>query len=374
VQARENIVTTIQYPIPYELSAKFGKNRTHKPIVIADTLECDIKDVAATETQVAVSAAMTWATGGLPGQGPDGFSVHGYPVVNDRNPKVDIRLYNESFYAPVMKFSLLNEDAGQSARPIDLQDPINNQFALATPFSRPYESLPHQLRLDLERQSLGRIHRYEDSQIKEVAEVGNSRDAIVEMAQEQLAEFIAIEGVLWQRLIAEPRIRYQRQLVLDGDDQLRGVMVFELAANQAKVAHAFHSGIFNINRLQDAVEHINDHFPDHEHIFLFDGLDVKIEDAFTLSEEADALTESAMKVVRDLSKYREYLVPELLEAVNRLNWLVLNDKDLDEVAGTMQEMLPHLARKDLKQEKGVRAAIGRWNLRPTDLTASGPRI
>jgi hypothetical protein len=368
-------VTTIQYPIPYELSAKFAKNRTHKPIVIADTLEWDIKDVAATETQVAVSAAMTWATGGLPGQGPDGFSVHGYPVVNDRNPKVDIRLYNESFYAPVMKFSRLNEDAGQSARPIDLQDPVNNQFALATLFARPYDFLPSQLKLDLEKQSLGRIHRYEDSQIKEVAEVGNSRDAIVEMAQEWLAEFVAIEGVLWQRLRAEPRIQYQRQLVLDGDDQLRGVIVFELVANEAKIAHAFHAGIFNINRMHDAIEHINEHFPGDEHIFLFDGLDVKIDDAFTLSEEADALTESARKVVRDLSKYREYLIPELFEAVNRLHWAILNDKDPEEVAEIMQGMLPHLARKDLNdQEKGVRAAIGRWNLRPTDLTASGPGI
>jgi hypothetical protein len=368
-------VTTIHYPIPYELSAKYGKNRTHKPIIIADTLEWDIKDVAATETQVAASAAMTWATGGLPGQGQAGFSVYGYPVVNDRNPKVDIRLYNDNFYAPVMKFSRVNEDAGQYASPIDLQSPVNNQFALATPFARTYDSLPSELRRDLEAQSLGRIPRYEDAQIKEVDEVGNSRDAIVETAQEQLSEFIAIEGVLWQKLTAEPRIRYQRQLIMDGEDQLKGVIVFELAANEAKVAHAFHSGIFNINRMQDAIEHINEHFPDHEHIFLFDSLDVKIDDVFTLSEEADALTASATKVVRDLSKYQEYLVPGLLEAVNRLNWLVLNERDLDDVAETMQGMLPYLTRKDLNdQEKGVRAAIGRWNLRPTDLTASGPRI
>lgn len=368
-------MTTIHYPIPYELSAKYGKNRTHKPIIIADTLEWDVKDVAATETQVVASAAMTWATGGLPGQGPEGFSVYGFPVVNDRNPKVDIRFYNDSFYAPVMKFSRLNEEAGQSATPVDLQNPVNNQFALASPFARTYDSLPPQLKRDLEAQSLGRILRYEDSQIKEVDEVGNSRDAIVEMAQEQLAEFIAIEGMLWQKLPVEPRIRYQRELVLDGEERLRGVVYFDLIANETKVKNAFHCGIFNINRLQDAIEHINEHFSDHEQIFLFENLDVKIDDAFTLSEEIEALTESAMKTVRDLSKYRDYLVPGLLEAVNRLNWLVLNERDLDEVAETMQAMLPHLERKDLKrQEEGVRAAIGRWNLRPVELTSSGPRI
>jgi hypothetical protein len=368
-------VTTIQYPIPYELSAKYGKNRTHQPITIADTLEWDIKDVAATETQIAASAAMTWATGGLPGQGQAGFSVYGYPVVNDRNPKVDIRLYNDAYYAPVMKFSRVNEEVAQYARPIDLQNPVNNRFALASPFAKSYDSLPLQLKRDLEAQSLGRIPRYEDAQIKEVGEVGNSRDAMVEMAQEQLSEFIAIDGVLWQKLTAEPRIRYQRQLVLDGEDRLRGVVYFELVANETKVTHAYHSGVFNLNRLQDAIEHINEHFPDHEQIFLFDNLDVKIDDAFPLSEESAALMESGMKVVGDLTKYPEYLVPGLLEAVNRLKWLVLNEGDLDEIADTMQGMLPYLVRDDLKnQEKGVRAAVGRWNLRPTDMTASGPRI
>ncbi len=366
-------MTKIRYPIPYEIDAKFGSNRALKTLTVADEIEVDIRDVSELESFVVMTADMTWATGGLAGQGRPVWEAWEEGVNNFRNPTVEIRAVGGSFYAPVMKFSRLQDMPGAIATPKDLEIPINHQTALATPFERLYSDMPKHLSLNLEAQALGRFPRFEDARIREVGETGNTRASIVEMAEERLSDMIAIDGTLWQKLPAEPRIDFRREYRAVDDASAVGVMVFTISVNDPRDRNAFTTGQFSITQLSDCLEHVEAHFSGLERVFLFENLNVKVEEAFVLSQEHASLIASAKKIVTDLQKASFYLSPALVDVGNRLNWAVMTGKAPDDVADLVSEALPHLGNFP-EIEHGARAAADRWNMRPVNQMELGPRI
>jgi hypothetical protein len=192
------------------------------------------------------------------------------------------------------------------------------------------------------------------------------------MAEQRLNDMLVIDGALWQRLPAEPRITFSRELRIIDDDRVAGVMVFKLDVALSLTRNAFTTGEFNLNRLSDCIEHVQAHYPAEDKVFMFENLSVKVDEAFTLSEEADALVTSARKTVADLGKGWS-LSPQLMEAANRLKWALSSGKLPEEIAEILADTLPRLG--DYPEiERGVRAATERWSLRPTDHAVSVPGI
>lgn len=366
-------MTIIRYPIPYELDAVYGRGSKPRNIVIADDIPVEIRDIASTEAPVVMRADMTWKTGGLPGQGREEWQLIDGDVNNHINPTTEVRAFDESLWVPIRKFSRTEDVPSTTARPIDLESPVNHQTALATPFHRLFADLPRHRQLNLEAQALGRLPRFDQAKIKSVYEGGGQRDALIEDVREFLADMLCIDGELWQKLSGEPRIHFERKprIVDDGKgDRVENVVVFSIATSPS-VANPFNSGDFNLNRIDDCLEHVCSHFANMPHIFLFENLDIRVAEAFNLDEEHDELLKAAHKVLSELEKAAFYLTPRLIELANNLKWAISQGHEHDKIAEIMEDMLPHLKHHpDIG--KGISAATDRWKLRPVELSSCRP--
>lgn len=358
---------TINYPIPYTIEAKYGRNRNPQPISIADVLEVYFRNVADTEAPVVMSASMTWKTNGLPGQVPNTWES--VEPRNDLNPPVQIRHFNDAFYAPVRKFSRLLNAPSEIATPADLESPLDLNKALATPLSKLYVELPQDSRLLLEGQALGRLPTFDDAKIKEITDAFDRRGNAVTAAMETIGEYACIDGRLWKKLAGEPRLRFQEGIRIverDGEDAAERMMVVDIVDDDTIKTHRIEGGFFRLDRLDDCIEHIRSNFPTRPILVHFDDLRVEMPEALALNEERGALLSTARNILQMLPRMEFYLSPALIDLSNRLQWEIGKTKeggDLGPVIGILEQM-PPLMTNHPREAQAITAALDRWQLRP----------
>lgn len=358
-------MSKVDFPAPYQIQAAYRQNRNAYPIVIADTLEVDIRDVSKEDTSLVATLDMTWMTGGLPGQGSAKWHPTDFVFDNKRNPKVEIRRFENDLYVPIMKFSLSEASPATAASIADLAAPINAQTALYCPLHAFYDVAEPEYKEWLFKQATGALPRFHEASIKRVSEYGNLRSEAEENAKAVAADVILLDGLLWQRLKTEPRITFKRELKIVDDERAEAVMTFRVTLGQIQDNDPLTSGDFSLTRFGDCREHVREHFPDIEHVMLFENLNLLDESAFAFSGETDALIRAAQQIQTVLEKDQYYLTPQALELANKLKW-ELKSGNADEIVGVITETLPHLELWP-KVSNGAKAAIDRWHMRPLGL-------
>jgi hypothetical protein len=361
-------MSKVNFPVPYQIQAKYGRNRNAYPIVIADSIDFDIREVSKQDTSLVATVDMTWATGGLPGQGPDGWQATDFEIDNKRNPTVEVRKFEDSFYVPLMKFSLLKAVPATPAGINDLIAPINGHNALYCPLHAFYENSEPDYKEWLLKQANGTLPLFREASIKSVSDFGNLREEAISNAERIVADVILLDGTLWQRLASEPRITFKRELRIIDDERVEGVMTLRVTLEGSEGDNPFTSGEFNLSRVDDCFEHVREHFPGLEVLPLLENLTVVDEAALKFSGEVDALVNVARKVHVDLEKDNYYLTPQLVEFTNKLKW-ELKTENVDAIVDLLSEVAPHLTPWP-KISSGVKAAIDRWNMRPINLENS----
>jgi hypothetical protein len=176
-------MSKVYFPAPYQIQATFRRNRNAYPIVIADRIEADIREVSKHDTSLVATVDMTWATGGLPGQGPDGWHATDFEINNKRNPTVELRQFENCFYVPLMKFSLSEAVPATPALLSDLIAPINGRSALYCPLHAFYADADPDYAEWLRQQATGALPLFQEAAIKSVSDFGNLREEAIANAE-----------------------------------------------------------------------------------------------------------------------------------------------------------------------------------------------
>lgn len=353
-------MTKVTYPIPHTIYGMVGRKKTTEPVAIAESLEFDLPDLDDTQAPFVVSADMAWHTVGLPSQG-------GHDDAEARvgiNPHVQLRHYNGSFYAPVMRFDTKFGERGPiPALPQDFPDIGSLHKIWMSPFGKSYEV--HGMKettMDfhqslLIRQKGGRLPVLAEVDIRNVEQPSSdeNRRKVRETALDDLSRFICVDGKLWQKT-GEPMFRYDyrpayREAIISIVDRFR---------SNASV----YTGYFRLDRLDDCLDHVAS-LSEGEGRLRMAFRNLKLEgQAFKFDDETAALVELARQTL--VHSRQSPVIPEAVKTLMEPLSLLLNAdarRNVSEIAATLEQVQANWP-DGLEPFAWLNSGITRWNLRP----------
>ncbi len=358
-------MTTIRYPVPFEMRAKYGRSRSVKTLIVSHEIEIDIPDVDPIETVLCLSADLIWTPSrDLPFSG----------VVPLRHP-LEIRHYGEHFYAPVRMFSTIQSDQSVEAKPEDLALIGSSAYSLTTAFEKIGSHIPPHHLFHLQAQNQGRLQSIQDADVKLVETSFQHEQE--EQASTFCRNFIALDGRLFVRMPGEPKIFYSRKLDVikeGGEDHLKPRIVMEIAQHGRDnlFRQDFDHGYFRATELSDCIDFINRIYPEVEIQSSFENLRLFGDEYFKGQIENEELISVARRLVQFMMRQspKPYFLEEggSTEAIQRLisELQFGTGADCDIVASAIQELQPYFEAYDQyrKINPVLSSTIERWNLRP----------
>ncbi len=206
-------MTKILLPLDYAVNGLYGRNKTHKPLRVTETVEFEVPDISSLETVVAAKIETLWR------------SLYQSALSSIAPLPFDIRNYEGGLYVPLVKW-FKGPDVPVSTvenvvREIDFPDIIARNVVVATPFSRPFgrnfitsTDLDVGARMCLtfegayETAGKLRIRSEKDVPLNEKDRKTWPRQMALESLSSDVNSLIFIDGVAWMKLAYTPVVRY----------------------------------------------------------------------------------------------------------------------------------------------------------------------
>jgi hypothetical protein len=365
-------MATIIYPIPYETVGVTTRMTRPRWFQVADKVELEIREVDSIQTLEAARANFSWPTQGLPGQGD-------YNEDNPRhqiNPRAALRVFEDSLYAPVGKFSSFKYadrelEEPETAKPDDITKALGSfEYVLAQPFERLYKREAEHGENLFSKYQYGKLKTLDQLKLTGDSEVRarKERDEEIAAANNDLASYLVIDDDLWRKLQTEPVIAVS---TIGNTVDIKLVAGVDVGADR--------TDYFSLSQLEECLEFAEMKYPGQRVRQQFSDLTVIAPEAFSFDGEADAVVRTARNVDRAIGRGAAWIEGEFQVAFEKVHKLVWNLEkgQPDDFAEALQKLddtwddegLTSVAR-DGRQL--LKLALSRWEMRP--IRRSGPRF
>lgn len=364
-------MTTITYQIPYETVGMTGRMTRSRWFQVSDKVELDIREIDSILTLEAARANFSWPTQGLPEQGDFNENNPRHQI----NPGACLRVYEDSLYAPVRKFSTFRYrdskmEGPETAKPEDLTEALGSfEYALVHPFERMYRRQEQHGENLFSKNLYGRLKTLEQHKLTGDSEVKakQARDEAIAAAKEDLASYLVISGELWRKLSTEPVIAVSTS----GENvDIKIVAEAEISADRIDY--------FNLSQLDECLEFVETKFPGKRVRQQFSGLTVITPEAFTFDGEADAVVRTARNVERAIGRGAAWIEGDFKIAFDRVHSLAwrLEEGKPDDFAEALQKLDDTwddegLTETAKESRHDLKSTLSRWEMRP--IRRVGPR-
>lgn len=348
-------MSIIRYPVPYQVYGLAGRSTKPSVIDIADELAFEIPDLEAVDAPVTISMTKAWPHALYRSEFEQGS--------HDKRdaPVTALRAFEGGLYAPIVKHNRLMPEP-EGVKPEEFRE-LFNSYRAATPMQHLYANHDYD---PLRRYFAGQLKPLGQVPIRSVVDDVPAtidvqrRDFVVERAKTDAANIICIDGLLWQKLPAEPIIRYRA-------DTDRRVVTLEIVLGEDQQIDR-KGGYFRLDRLDDCRDHVVSFFPDFETKQLFRDLTVLDSDILHYNDDARALVWNA----RELEWFCSFDISEFTKAAGIAYYDLreLNEKharneeiDLDRLASAMATIADNYPTDRITPS--IKSALERWKWRPT---------
>jgi hypothetical protein len=351
-------MSKIIYPIPYDIIGLTLRGYTQRRFLISDETELEVQDVTSLETIKVAAGNFSWQTQNLPGQGGHNLDE----VRHSINPAADIRLFNDRFYAPVLKFNT-DRDENEPAKATDIGLAIGNfEFTVAHPFERMYHQPAGELG------NIHNNHRYGNLKTLKQHKLNDSseRDALIERAKviasakDDLAAYIIIDGEAWRRLEHEPVI----------SASTLGEKIDIMIEARIDIG-AINTSYFRLSELEECLEFVSKMYPGKPVRQHFANLEVMTPEALIFDAEADAVERTAHAVERALAHAADSMRVPFQPAYELLRQYVWQQRrgDAETYAGVLQKLDETWNNEGLsstaqERRRLLQLTLERWDMRP----------
>lgn len=345
----------LRYPIPYQIYAVPKGMRNPRGIDIADEVAFTIPDCTDLDAPVVARVHKEWP-----------FGVYPADDVQKRNnirpperPITEIRKFEDKFYAAVV----INRKVPHVfAKVEDLDEVMGGGYAMATAFTHLYSMRDEKTSKRLMQQRFGKLktldetpHSKRDLNLEQHV---TAREYVLDFARQDAGQYIAIDGFLWRALSQEPKLQYE---------------VPETGAITVSLESPFARGknrrLFNLNRLDDLLDHLDTHYPGRAIDMQISDLEVGDPSTFAFDDEAETMWTLCYELTNHLSG-KIAAMPDPIAAA----WYDLRDalKKTDKTnasakadlfATLSSRILDHFT--DDRALDNARRDLERWHMRPT---------
>lgn len=350
-------MTKFVLPVRHYVKAKHGRNRSQKMLKVTEGVAFEIPDYSSAGAPVVASLNKPWPVSGLPGQW-DAREAN-----DDRfnNGISDIRHRDGVFYAPMKRFSTIENRSPEKITVDDLSSIDNTRYRFASAFDNHlgYDVSPSEYpegRIFCEGDE-GVSGDWETLKVRDIDPVHDHRAKTIRQTAEHL-KFALIDGDLYLRLDDEPRIRYinfpnEVFITIEQNDLLPPKL----------------SGFFRLDRMDDCLEHVTEAYPGKPVSTWVRNLKVHDENVFSLKPEEMALKAAAWEVGQAMGRVGRLLNenPDPARLYFRLEKMRLENASQDEL-DSAADILSDLTKHDLSKfgirNQEIEAAVNRWQIRP----------
>lgn len=347
-------MTILRYPIPYQIYAVPKGMRNPREIDVADEVAFEIPDCDDTDAPVVARVDKEWPTGV--------FSADGYQKRNNirppERPITEIRKFDGKFYAAVV----INRKVPHTfAKVEELDEVMGGGYAMATAFTHLYAMRDEKTAKRLVQQRFGKLktidetpHSRRDLTIEKHV---TAREHVLDFAREDARQYIAVDGFLWRAIAKEPKLQYE----VPDTGPIKVSMETPFTPNGKR-------RLFNLNRLDDLIDHLETNYPGRSIDMQISELDVSEPSAFTFDDEAETMWTVGYELRQHLSGKIGEMPDDVAEA-----WYDLRD-ELTKTNGTnapeKAELFAELSTKllnhfaDDNTLNNARRDLERWHMRP----------
>jgi hypothetical protein len=345
----------LRYPIPYQIYAVPKGMRNPREIDIADEVAFSIPDCNDMDAPVVARVHKEWPFGVFPADGAQKRNNIRPP----ERPITEIRKFEDKFYAAVV----INRKVPHIfAKVEDLDEVMGGGYAMATPFTHLYSMRDEKTSKRLIQQRFGKLktldetpHSKRDLNLEKHV---TAREYVLDFARQDASKYIAIDGFLWRAVSNEPKLQYE---VPD-----TGPIVVSL---ESPFSSGKNRRLFNLNRLDDLLDHLETHYPGRAIVMQISDLEVGDPSAFAFDDEAETM----WRLCYELSQHLSGKIAEMPDAIADA-WYDLRDtlKKTDKInasakadlfAALSSKILDHFS-DDMALEN-ARRDLERWHMRPT---------
>jgi hypothetical protein len=348
-------MSILRYPIPYQIYAVPKGMRNPREIDIADEVAFNIPDCDDMNAPVVARVQKEWPFGV--------FSADGYQKRNNIRPPerliTEIRKFDDRFYAAVV----INRQVPHTlAKVEDLDHVMGGGYAMATSFTHLYAMRDDKTSKRLIQQRFGKLKPLDETphSKRDLKAERNltAREYVLDFARQDAQQYIAIDGFLWRALAKEPKLQYEVPET--------GTITVSL---ESPFTRNTKRRLFNLNRLDDLIDHLETHYPGRSIDMQISDLEVTDPSAFTFDDEAETMWTVAYELRQHLSGKIADMPEDVAEA-----WYDLRDelKSTNEAnAPEKGELFAELSTRLLnhfnedKSLNNVRRDLERWHMRPT---------
>lgn len=349
----------LRYPIPYQIYAVPKGMRNPREIDIADEVAFTIPDCTDVDAPVVAKVHKEWPFGVFPADGVQKRSNIRPP----ERPITEIRKFEDRFFAAVV----INRKVPHVfAKVEDMDEVMGGGYAMATSFTHLYSMRDDKTSKRLIQQRAGKLktldetpHSKRDLHLEQHVA---AREYVFDFARQDAEQYIAIGGFLWRALSHEPKLQYE---VPDN-----GAITVSL---ESPFARGKNRRLFNLNRFDDLLDHLETHYPGRAIDMQISDLEVGDPSAFAFDDEAETIWTLCYELTNHLSG-KIAAMPDPIAAA----WYDLRDtlKKTDknnahakaaELVSLVSVILNHFA-GDRSLDK-ARIDFERWHMRPIQRVA-----
>lgn len=354
-------MSTIRYPIPYQIYGVTGRSPKPSIINIADEITFEIDDYTAAEAPVAVSVMKPWPHATYHTEFERRIAGYDHPA-----PETLLRRIGDALYAPVVKVMTRTIEP-VPATAGDFWDLFCVRYA-ATPMKHLYANHNH---VALKQQGRGELKSMRDIRIRKIGDTVQdgisveSREFVLNQAVEDAKTLATIDGELWKRLPADPILHYVANPV-------KREIIIDIEPGEFSEQREYH-GYFRIDRLEDCLDHLAAAYPDYPVSLKFKDLKVFDSDVLTYRDEERALVWAATRLgwmfAHDTGGLGDDTRETYAELKNLNAQLRTNEPgvDFNALGRAVETLVEHAEHREMYHLKPI---VERWKFRPTEM--SGP--